>query len=94
MSDKQSQKTAENHTSCNEVVKQLCESLSFSTDSLECNAIRKHLEDCEGCTNYRISILKTIQLYKSYSVEFDESSIERLLQNLNLDEGCSPKTSK
>jgi len=94
MIEKKSQKSTEVHGSCNEVVKQLCESLSFSTDSPECNAIRRHLEDCEGCSNYRTSILKTIHLYKSYSVELDESSINRLLQNLNLDEGCSPNTSQ
>ncbi len=94
MSLNHNQETTERHGSCNEVVKQLCESLSFNTDSPECNAIRRHLEDCEGCSNYRTSILKTIHLYKNYSVELDENTIDRLLQNLNLDEGCTPSTSQ
>jgi len=49
---------------CKRTYQFICENLDQDTNSPQCRAIRKHLEGCQDCRKYLLSLKKTVQLYK------------------------------
>lgn len=72
--------------SCKEVMKHVCESLGEDLNSESCRNIKVHLDECQGCQNYFISVEKTIDFYKNYNIEITDDAHNRLMSFLGLSE--------
>jgi predicted anti-sigma-YlaC factor YlaD len=74
------------NVSCKEVMKHVCDTLGEDLNSDKCIAIKDHLDNCEGCTNYFKSVEMTIDFYKKYNVDIPAQAHNRLLDILGLNE--------
>jgi predicted anti-sigma-YlaC factor YlaD len=72
--------------SCKDVMSHICESLGEELNSPKCLAIKEHLSNCPDCSNYFISVEKTINLYKNYNVELSREAHNRLMNFLGLED--------
>jgi predicted anti-sigma-YlaC factor YlaD len=70
--------------SCKDVMMHVCDSLGEDLNSEKCIAIKEHLENCEGCTNYFKSVEMTIDFYKKYNAEIPQTAHDRLMDLLGL----------
>jgi hypothetical protein len=75
-----------NDVSCKDVMSHICDSLGEELNSPKCQAIRSHMESCDGCQKYFNSVETTIDFYKNYNVEVTDDTHNRLLDFLDLKE--------
>jgi predicted anti-sigma-YlaC factor YlaD len=69
---------------CKDVMKHVCESLGEDLNSESCRNIRMHLEECQDCKNYFVSVEKTIEFYKEYNIDMPPDAHNRLMSCLGL----------
>lgn len=74
----------EEHVTCKEVMKHICESLGEDLNSDRCAAIKTHLGDCPGCKNYFKTVEMTIDFYKKYNITLPDEAHSRLMEKLGL----------
>jgi predicted anti-sigma-YlaC factor YlaD len=72
--------------SCKTVMSHICDSLDEDPNSATCVAIRRHLEECDACRDYKASIEKTIEWYREYDAPLPEGAHERLMARLGLED--------
>jgi predicted anti-sigma-YlaC factor YlaD len=75
-----------NAVNCKEVMKHVCDTLGEDLNSEKCIAIKDHLDNCSGCSNYFKSVEMTIDFYKKYNVEIPQSAHDRLMDVLGINE--------
>lgn len=75
-----------NDINCKDVMSHICESLGEDLNSPKCFAIKTHLNECQGCSNYFKTIEMTIDFYKKYNVEMPQKAHQRLLKYLGINE--------
>ena len=76
----------EKKVNCKEVMNHICDSLGEDLNSPKCVNIKHHLDNCPNCQKYFNSVDSTINFYKMYNVELDNTAHNRLLSVLGLDE--------
>jgi predicted anti-sigma-YlaC factor YlaD len=70
--------------SCKEVMSYICDNLGEELNSPRCIEIKGHLQNCEHCQKYFLSIESTIEFYKKYNVIVSDDTHNRLLDCLGL----------
>jgi predicted anti-sigma-YlaC factor YlaD len=69
---------------CKDAYLMICDSLNQPSNSKECRAVRRHLQNCKDCSAYLESLQTTIQLYKSSAPTRTPISVhKRLMKRLS-----------
>lgn len=65
---------------CRSVLNHICADDDVNTNTPLCVEIRKHLENCSGCTQYVHSLQATIESYKKYSPEIPDNLHQKVME--------------
>lgn len=76
----------QNQVTCKDVMHHLCDHLGEDLNSPKCVEIKEHLDNCDNCSKYYDSIVKTVGMYKSYNVEINNEKHNDLLKFLGLND--------
>ncbi len=72
---------------CEKILVQICDELAEDINSETCQAIKKHLDECENCRNQLDSMRNMVALFRCMEEKnVPKGTHRRLLKMLNVEE--------